>query len=58
MSHSNLGTYFQTHGRMHEAVAQYEAALELTADPGLLAGTHANLGAAYYKNWGTIEQGH
>lgn len=49
MSRSNLGTYFQTHGRMRDAVAQYEAALELTADPGLLAGTHANLGAAYYK---------
>jgi tetratricopeptide (TPR) repeat protein len=49
MSHSNLGTYFQTHGRMREAVVQYESALELTADPGLLATTHANLGAAYFK---------
>jgi cytochrome c-type biogenesis protein CcmH/NrfG len=49
MSRSNLGTYYQTHGRMREAVEQYEAALELTSDSGLLAQTHANLGAAYYR---------
>jgi len=46
MSHSNLGTYFQTHNRLTEAVAQYKAALELTSDPGLLSQTHANLGSA------------
>lgn len=46
MSRSNLGTYFQTHNRMPEAVAQYEAAVKLTSDPGLLAQTYANLGAA------------
>ncbi len=49
MSRSNLGTYFQTHGRLGEAVEKYEAAVELTSDPGLLAVTYANLGAAYYK---------
>jgi tetratricopeptide (TPR) repeat protein len=46
MSRSNLGTYFQTHNRLPEAVAQYKAALDLTSDPGLLAQTHANLGSA------------
>jgi Tfp pilus assembly protein PilF len=47
MSHSNLGTYFQTHNRMREAVTQYEAAVHLTSEPALLAQTYANLGAAY-----------
>ncbi|HZQ96733.1 MAG TPA: tetratricopeptide repeat protein [Candidatus Sulfotelmatobacter sp.] len=45
MSHSNLGTYDQNHGRMREAAEQYEAAVNLTSDPGLLALTYANLGA-------------
>jgi len=47
MSRSNLGTYFQTHNQMREAIAQYEVAIELTSDPGLLAQTYANLGAAH-----------
>ncbi len=47
MSRSNLGTYFQTHHQMQEAVAQYEAAVRLTSDAGLLGQTYANLGAAY-----------
>jgi tetratricopeptide (TPR) repeat protein len=47
MSRGNLGTYFQTHNRMREAVAQYEAAVEMTSDPGLLAQTYANLGSAH-----------
>ena len=47
MSHSNLGTYYLTHNQMREAVQQYEAAVEMTSDPGLLAQTYANLGAAY-----------
>ncbi len=47
MSHSNLGTYYQTHNQMREAVKQYEAAAGMTSDPGLLAQTYANLGAAY-----------
>jgi protein O-mannosyl-transferase len=47
MSRSNLGTYFQTHNQMRDAIAQYEAAVELTSDPGLLAQTYANLGAAH-----------
>ncbi len=46
MSRSNLGIYFQNHNRMGEAVVQYEAAIDLTSDPGLLAQTYADLGAA------------
>ncbi|HUO16933.1 MAG TPA: tetratricopeptide repeat protein [Verrucomicrobiae bacterium] len=46
MSHSNLGTYDQTHGRLQDAVAEYESAVRLTSDAGLLAQTYANLGAA------------
>ncbi len=36
MSRSNLGIYFQKHGQMREAVAEYETAVNLTSDPGLL----------------------
>ncbi len=46
MSRSNLGIYFQHHDQMREAVAEYEAAIELTSDPGLLAQTYVKLGAA------------
>jgi protein O-mannosyl-transferase len=48
MSRSNLGTYFQTHNQPREAIAQYEAAIALTSDSGLLAQTYANLGAAQH----------
>lgn len=47
MSRSNLGTYFQTHNQPRQAVTEYESAVALTSDPGLLAQTYANLGAAY-----------
>lgn len=47
MSHSNLGTYYETHNQMREAVKEYEAAVGMTSDAGLLAQTYANLGAAY-----------
>ena len=47
LSRSNLGTYFQSHGRITEAIAQYESAIAMTSDPGLLAQTYANLGAAH-----------
>jgi protein O-mannosyl-transferase len=46
MSRSNLGIYLQHHNQMRAAIAEYEAAIELTSDPGLLAQTYANLGAA------------
>ena len=46
MSHNNLGVYFQTHGRLNDAIAEYQSAIALTSDAGLLAQTHANLGAA------------
>lgn len=57
MSRSNLGIYFQKHGQMDEAVAQYEAAIELTSDPGLLAQAYANLGSAE-RAMGEDEQAH
>lgn len=47
MSHSNLGTYFQTHHQTRDAITQYEAAIQLTSDRDLLAQTYANLGAVY-----------
>jgi len=47
LSHSNLGTYALSHGLMSEAIQQYQAAVKVTSDPGLLAQTYANLGAAY-----------
>jgi tetratricopeptide (TPR) repeat protein len=47
MSHSNLGTYDLQHGQLSGAIQEYKAAIELTSDPGLLAQTYANLGAAY-----------
>ncbi|HTW30521.1 MAG TPA: tetratricopeptide repeat protein, partial [Candidatus Sulfotelmatobacter sp.] len=46
MSRSNLGTYFQTHHQLQEAVEQYQAAISLTSDAGLLAQTYANMGSA------------
>ena len=47
MSHTNLGVYLQEHGRLQEAVEQYETTIRLTSDAGLLANTYANLGSAY-----------
>jgi protein O-mannosyl-transferase len=46
MSRSNLGAYLQTHNQPRDAVTQYQAVIALTSDPGLLAQTYANLGAA------------
>jgi len=46
MSRSNLGIYFQNHKQMSEAITEYEAAIDLTSDPGMLAQTYANLGSA------------
>ncbi len=49
MSRSNLGVYLQEHGRLPEAMEQYNRTISLTSDAGLLAATYANLGAAYRK---------
>ena len=57
MSRSNLGTYDQTHGQMQQAVEQYRAAISLTSDPGLLAQTYANMGAAQ-RELGEDEDAH
>jgi len=46
LSRSNLGTYAQMHHQLGEAVADYQAAIELTSDRGLQAQAYANLGAA------------
>ncbi len=55
MSHSNLGAYLQEHGKLPEAMAQYERTISLTSDAGLLAATYANLGSAY-RNLGEDEK--
>ena len=49
MSHSNLGAYLQEHGKLSEAMEQYDRTISLTSDAGLLAATYANLGTAYRK---------
>jgi len=45
----NIGTYLDQHGRAAEAVQQYELAVHLGAEPGLLATTYTNLGSAYIE---------
>ncbi len=47
MSHANMGAYLQEHGRVQEALAQYDATIRLTSDRGLLASAYANQGTAY-----------
>jgi protein O-mannosyl-transferase len=46
MSRSNLATYAQTHGNLHEAVIQYDRVIALTSEPILLAQVYANRGSA------------
>jgi len=46
LSRGNLGTYALSHGDMQKALTEYQAAIALTSDTGLLAQTYANLGAA------------
>jgi tetratricopeptide (TPR) repeat protein len=46
MSHSNIGAYLQEHGLTRQAVEQYQLAISLTSDRGLLALAYANLGTA------------
>lgn len=47
MSHLNLGTYLQEHGRLQEALTQYDTTISLTSDRGLLSSAYANQGTAY-----------
>jgi protein O-mannosyl-transferase len=49
MSHSNLGAYLQSRGRLPEAIEQHNRTISLTSDAGLLSSTYANLGGAYLK---------
>ncbi len=55
MSRSNLGAYLQEHGKLSEAMEQYDRTIQLTSDAGLLAATYANLGTAY-RNLGEDEK--
>ncbi|HEY6764644.1 MAG TPA: tetratricopeptide repeat protein [Candidatus Sulfotelmatobacter sp.] len=43
----NIGAYLRQHGRLREAISQYELAVRLAEEPGLLSTTHSNLGTAY-----------
>jgi len=45
----NIASYLSQHKRTAEAVQQYELALHLGAEPGLLAATYSNLGSAYIE---------
>jgi len=47
VSHANMGTYFHQQGRLREAIEQYETAIRLTNNTGLLVDTYTNLGEAY-----------
>jgi Flp pilus assembly protein TadD len=49
MSHSNLGAYLQEHGQRQEATQEYQIAINLTSDRGLLASTYSNLGSDYLE---------
>ncbi len=57
MSRSNLGTYDQTHHQLQKAVEEYQSVIALTSDPGLLAQTYANLGAAH-RELGDDDEAH
>jgi len=46
----NIGAYFQTHGRGQEAIAQYQLALRLPAEPTTRATAYADLGEAYFDS--------
>jgi tetratricopeptide (TPR) repeat protein len=46
MSHFNLGAYLQESGQLQDAIEQYQYAIHLTSDVGLLAGAYANQGSA------------
>jgi tetratricopeptide (TPR) repeat protein len=47
VSHANIGTYFHQHGRLQDAIEQYEIALRLTNNAALLVDIYTNLGSAY-----------
>ncbi len=49
ISRLNLGADFHEHGRLHEAVEQYETVLQLTHDPHLVTKALIDLGAACHQ---------
>jgi Tfp pilus assembly protein PilF len=44
----NIGTYLRMHGHEEDAIAQYEIALRLGAEPNLRSVAYANLGTVYF----------
>lgn len=46
-SRANIAAMLQSEGRLQEAIEQYEAAIRMSSDPGLLAFIHSGLGTAY-----------
>jgi tetratricopeptide (TPR) repeat protein len=49
ISHLNLGADLQEHGRLQEALQQYQTVLDLTQDPHLLVKTFIDLGAVSHQ---------
>ena len=45
--HLGFGNYYQRHGRLQEAVAEYATALSLGSDPGPKAIAYSDMGSAY-----------
>lgn len=43
----NIGTYLNQHGHQAEAIQQYEMAVQLGSEPGMLATAYSNLGSVY-----------
>ena len=43
----NIGAYLHQHGHQADAIPQYQLAIQLGADPRMLATIYSNLGAAY-----------
>lgn len=47
ISHAAIGTYLHQHGRLAEAIQQYQIVVQLACTPGLCALEYANMGSAY-----------
>ena len=48
VSQLNLGIYAQMHGDSRQAIARYQAVLQLATDTRIRAAAHANLGQVFY----------
>lgn len=47
ISHADMGAYLHQHGRLPEAIQQYEIVVHLAGASGLRASVYSNLGSAY-----------